>query len=386
MLCNCTPNSVNAHGSQQRRKPCSERRKGFFCDRLILSKSPSLNLLWSDIWHLETTRTACAAFTITNSLDQYHLIFLARLSSLPEPKDLYNFATRTYFSIASMSHLVVYTGNILQTKLLQPSAHLSKQLRNVLKSSPAASASSTHLETPMGKLQLYPGFDDYKNGTSTTSTTDAKPSSNEVSAKLFIPKGISVDQAVRTVQSAIQTFETGFEHQVKYFILSFGGIVFSDDEDDEENTMSDAGIYEIWKAAVEAGKNTRLDDGSPLIEQFGVSEFSSKRLQALLNNIDSSPTGVKPTIDHINAADCCALPQSLVTIAKSVGIKLLAHHDPENMVPQKEVDEIANEIRERAETKANEYQWDWILSMTHLAKDRQVLIRQEALVSFGVKA
>lgn len=217
--------------------------------------------------------------------------------------------------------------------------------------------------------------------------------STEITAKLFLPQGISVEQAILNVKTALKAFKECFYKgtQIKYFILSFGGVIFSDDDEEEDvQTYSDEGIFEIWKATVEAGNSEHLADDSTLIEQYGVSEFSTKRLSTLLDNITKSSTNVRPSINHINAADCCALPQSLVTLAKEVNIKLLAHHDPENLLPQSEVDSLSVEIaakfdKQREASRSSSYQWNWILKMTHLAKDRQVLTRNEALVSIGLR-
>lgn len=287
-----------------------------------------------------------------------------------------------------MSDLILYTGNTLQTKLLGPSTSISQHLHNVLQ----YSVDSTNTLRSTGTHIVGPSPSSFcTNGNAATPVNK----NNEITAKLFLPKGVSVEQAIANVQTAIHAFQDGLYKgtQIKYFILSFGGVIFSDDEEDENQSSTDDEIYKVWQATVEAGNNERLEDGSTLIKEYGVSEFSTRRLETLLNKISDSPNGVKPTINHINAADCCALPQSLVTLAKSLGIKLLAHHDPENLLPQKEVDALTVEIREKLESKADKdhqplftadrYQWNWILKMTHLARDRQVLIRNEALVGLG---
>lgn len=281
-----------------------------------------------------------------------------------------------------MPNLILYTGNTLQTKLLRPSTNLSQHLNNVLLNSSASS--TTSLNTPTGPHLVCPA------PVATFNSTGSN--SNEITAKLFIPKGISLKQAILNVKTAIKAFQDCFYEgtRIKYFIISFGGLLFSDNEDEEEGqVLGDDEIFQIWKAMVETG-NT-----SELIEQYGVSEFSTQRLQTLLNQIIADGSTTKPTINHINAADCCALPQSLVTLAKEVGIKLLAHHDPENLLLQRDVDSLAVEIVNKFEnqtdpalkcpTGPNSHQWNWILKMTHLAKDRQVLTRNETLVSIGLR-
>lgn len=288
-----------------------------------------------------------------------------------------------------MPNLILYTGNTLQTKLLRPCTNISQHLHNVLEHS---SDSTCTLDSPTGIHLVCPAPSSFG-----SSNGNAVNKSNEITAKLFLPKGISVQQAIQNVQTAIKAFKDCFYKgtQIKYFILSFGGVIFSDDENDEDRVFSDKEIFEVWKAIIKTGNSEPLADNSALIEQYGVSEFSTKRLTALLDNIAADSDTVRPTINHINAADCCALPQSLVTLAKNVGVKLLAHHDPENLLPQKDVDQLAVEIINKFEKETdpakkcpvgpNSHQWNWILKMTHLAKDRQVLTRSEVLVSIGLR-
>ena len=286
-----------------------------------------------------------------------------------------------------MPNLILYTGNTLQTKLLRPSTNLSQHLNNVLQNT---SIPSTSIDTPTGPHLVCPA-------PNTPSNTNIN-NSNEITAKLFLPKGISVEQAILNVKTALRAFKDCFYEgtRIKYFIISFGGLLFSDNEDEEDQVFTDDDIFKVWTSIVEAGNSEHLADNSVLIEQYGVSEFSTQRLNTLLENIASSSScTTRPTINHINAADCCALPQSLVTLAKKVGIKLLAHHDPENLLLQRDVDSLAVEIVKKFEketdpslkcsTEPNSHQWNWILKMTHLAKDRQVLTRNEALVSIGLR-
>jgi glutamate--cysteine ligase regulatory subunit len=295
-----------------------------------------------------------------------------------------------------MPSLILYTGNTLHTSLLRPSTTLSQYLVNVLNKATESTDPLLTLETPTGSHLILPTPSSL-NHSDTNSTIN-----DEITAKLFLPSGISVEQAIKNVQTAIQAFKDIFYKgiQIKYFILSFGGLVFSDDEDDDDEhsqILTDEGLFKVWSAAVEAGSTSFIDGNNvskTIIEQFGVSEFSTKRLSTLLEKINgsakSSPT-IIPTINHINAADCCALPESLINLSKKVGIKLLAHHDPENLLPQPDVDSIAVNIVNKFEqvkkcsTEPNSHQWNWILKMTHLARDRQVLTSNELLVSIGLR-
>lgn len=296
-----------------------------------------------------------------------------------------------------MPSLILYTGNTLQTSLLRPSTTLSQYLVNVLDKAPNSTDSLLSFEAPTGSHLILP------TPSSLVTTDTNNVSKDEITAKLFLPKNISVEQAIKNVQTAIKAFKEIFYKgtSIKYFILSFGGLVFSDDEEDDDDNseiLTDEGLFKVWSATVEAGTTSIVDENNVsqnLIEQFGVSEFSTQRLSALLEKIKTSSkstSAVIPTINHINAADCCALPESLIKLAKQTGIKLLAHHDSENLLPQPEVDSIAVNIVnkfdhvKKCSIEPNSHQWNWILKMTHLVRDRQVLTNNELLVSIGLQA
>lgn len=148
--------------------------------------------------------------------------------------------------------------------------------------------------------------------------------------------------------------------KVDQFILSFNGISFSDEEDEGESEWSNEEILELWNIATSHVK----------AESYGVSEFSSDKLRSLVDRMVSTPQ-----VDHINAADCCALPESLITFAKERNIRLLAHHDPETLLTQDEVDKLSK--------NPGKCSWRWALKVTRVARDRQILISNEFFVSIS---
>lgn len=160
---------------------------------------------------------------------------------------------------------------------------------------------------------------------------------------------------------------------VKSIIFSFGGLEFSDDDDDEETDfeLSPEQVATVWTKATTYAKTLGLGGA-----EFGVAEFSTSALQELVSRVGSETPRV--AIDHINASDCCALPKSLVQLSKTNNIKLLAHHDKpaDHLVDPKELAEITSELKLKSVDR-----WAWVLKLTALEKDRQLLVGNEYLVA-----
>lgn len=185
-----------------------------------------------------------------------------------------------------------------------------------------------------------------------------------ITAKLFLPSSNNQTDIIDALDT--YTKVTG-SAPIKHFILSLQDVTFSDEK---AESCSDSAIFEAWETFTGAGKKY-----PGLIEEYGISELSTRRLTELLSSIDgkSEPTPV-PTIDHINATDCCALPPGLIKISRERNIKLLAHHDPEDILPKEKVDELSSKLP----TKVT--RWKWILRFTSIIKDRQILAGNEYLV------
>lgn len=90
-------------------------------------------------------------------------------------------------------------------------------------------------------------------------------------------------------------------------------------------------------------------------------------------NIHSS---YQVSVNHINAKDCCALPPSLIKISKERKIKLLAHHDPAEILTKTDAQDIAKSVGLNGPVK-----WKYTVKFTVFVKDRQVLTGNEYLVA-----
>ncbi|CAN6649739.1 hypothetical protein TRVA0_024S00342 [Trichomonascus vanleenenianus] len=197
-----------------------------------------------------------------------------------------------------------------------------------------------------------------------------------VTAKLFLPRGATPEQAAESVEGAIKTYQSlGRDYRIKHFILSVQGVNFADDEPNDGGlAILDDYIFTIWKAVTAKGA-----EYGDLIEEYGISELSTERLQSLLHTIDNTAQEVPiPVIDHINAIDCCALPPTLISISRERQIKLLAHHDPERMLPDNQISTITDVLGLQGN-----YGWDWIMRITSIVRDRQVLSGTEYFVSLS---
>lgn len=195
---------------------------------------------------------------------------------------------------------------------------------------------------------------------------NAKQEAAYITAKLFLPRDVSVDEAEKSVKEALDVCRER-KQGIKQFIIALQDLTFSDIlEDGSPCEVSGEKISQIWKLFTACGAE------SGFVDEFGISELSTERLTDLLNHIDTEGDSPVPTIDHINATDCCALPPGLIALSKERNIKLLAHHDPEELLPEDRLKRIY----------PNAQKWQWILRLTSIVKDRQVLAGNEYYVNF----
>ncbi|KAG5360609.1 hypothetical protein CJU89_3688 [Yarrowia sp. B02] len=186
---------------------------------------------------------------------------------------------------------------------------------------------------------------------------------SETTGKLFLPSNISVKQCAEFVTEALQPFKTKGAFKFETLIISIEGLAFSDEMEDMD-TSADT-VIALYKAAAQAAAKLEV------VGHFGVCEFSQDLLEALLKSIEPE---FKPVIDHINAADCCVLPPGLIKLSTREGIRLVAHHDPETSLSVSDLAKVGSELG--VEFK----RWDWILKLTAVIKDRQVLHGSEYVV------
>lgn len=215
-------------------------------------------------------------------------------------------------------------------------------------------------------------------GTATEYEKDNSQTEAYVTAKLFLPRGVTTSEAGVSIKEALDTCKTKKRGGIKHFIISLQDITFSDIfEDGMPSEIPPDKISGLWKIFTKQG----IESG--IVEEYGISELSTERLKDLLTAIDQeekskdtddSPIPV-PTIDHINASDCCALPPGLITLSRDRNIKLLAHHDPEDLLP---IDRLKN-------VYPNATSWRWILRLTSIVKDRQILAGNEYYVAMNLE-
>jgi glutamate--cysteine ligase regulatory subunit len=152
-------------------------------------------------------------------------------------------------------------------------------------------------------------------------------------------------------------------------ILSIDELRFSE----ETELLSSEKLASLWTAVTGAAK-----DQPTKVLNYGIAEFSSEKLAALYKYAQESGDPV-PNIDHINANDCCALPPGLISFSKEHGVKLLAHHDPEQILSPQDVASLSAKFQ-----KIDLKSWSWVLRLTYIACERQVLTANEYLACVTV--
>jgi glutamate--cysteine ligase regulatory subunit len=125
---------------------------------------------------------------------------------------------------------------------------------------------------------------------------------------------------------------------VDLLIVSFPGIYF-DEEEDRPDKLSTRGPVEAApepsESQIATWKTLEKLREEGLVKKLGIAEFGLERLKTFLEK-----TSVRPSVDQINLRDCCAVPQDLMTFAKTHGVELLVHNDCSNILPRGTVREL----------------------------------------------
>jgi hypothetical protein len=198
----------------------------------------------------------------------------------------------------------------------------------------------------------------------------------DVTLKLFLPESTTVKTAVKALTEALNAHSQYLKpHKFKSLIISFEGLSFADCVN-TDYLLENEQLAEIWRQL------THVANKIATIQEYGVSELSTWRLKLLFENIEAfkDPSIPYPSIDHINAADCCALPPALILFSKKRNIRLLANHDPEKMLCHGELKEL---VEKTGVATRSDIKWNWILRMTAVVPNRQVLTANKYLVSMG---
>ena len=161
-------------------------------------------------------------------------------------------------------------------------------------------------------------------------------------------------------------------------IVSFPGVTFDADDEDEGNTEDADGAEEArhsdemiraWRVLEELH-----DQGK--VRQLGLAEFSKARLREFLPQ-----TRIRPSVDQINVRDCCVVPKSLILYSKAEEIELLTHNDCTNILPKGTTRELLGPGEKGANvlTEENRYGLDgdiepqWVVKYTAVVRDRGVI-------------
>lgn len=213
----------------------------------------------------------------------------------------------------------------------------------------------------------------------------------DITLKLFIAPGASVDQRESQAREALQLVlaELGVP-SVDLLIASFPGVYFDEESEECAEKIRSRGPAESEPEPIAAQQKTwrileRLHD-EKLVFRLGVSEFGVERLEPLLRQ-----ARVRPVVDQINLRDCCVLPKQLMTLAKENAVELLVHNDCSNILPKGTIRDLlgcqaggARVLVDRPEASINDatvpgfslsgdVQPQWVVKYTAVVKDRGVV-------------
>ncbi|KAI9784642.1 MAG: hypothetical protein M1839_001864 [Geoglossum umbratile] len=154
----------------------------------------------------------------------------------------------------------------------------------------------------------------------------------DVTVKLFYLPKIPPSRRCAHTKEAIELVLKELRIQsIDLLIVSFPGVSFDADDEDEGDEEYDAGSSEDSQGAdttVATWRTLEALHAEGTIAQLGLSEFGSQRLAHFLPYAK-----VRPSVDQINVRDCCVVPKPLILFAKQEGIELLTHNDCTNILP-----------------------------------------------------
>lgn len=200
----------------------------------------------------------------------------------------------------------------------------------------------------------------------------------DITVKLFFLPGTSASERCRHARGALDlVLKELHMDSIDLLIVSFPGVSFdADDEDEDEDSQGGEG--EDLDAMVQTWKALEYLHAQGIAKQIGLAEFGNERLERFLPR-----TTVKPSVDQINVKDCCVVPKSLITYAKSEKIELLTHNDCTNILPQGTVRELlgAGEkgagvlagLNNSSEGLKGDVTPQWVVKYTAVVRDRGVI-------------
>ena len=202
----------------------------------------------------------------------------------------------------------------------------------------------------------------------------------DITVKLFFLPGTSSVERCKHAQEAVNLVLRELHMpSIDLLIVSYPGVSFDADDDDEEDLDWSQGgegydmdaITQTWRAL------EHLHDKG-LATQIGLAEFGTDRLKKFLPR-----TTIRPSVDQINVKDCCVVPKSLILYAKQEHIQLLTHNDCTNILPSGTIRELLGPGDKGAAILAGpgeetgglkgDIKPQWVVKYTAVVRDRGVI-------------
>jgi len=202
----------------------------------------------------------------------------------------------------------------------------------------------------------------------------------DITVKLFLLPSTNNSQRGEHTQEAIDLVLKALHVSSIYLlIVSFQGVTFDADDDEDENVEDDTHETEQLNEMVKTWHTLEHFHEKGVVAQIGLAEFGSERLKKFLPR-----TRIRPSVDQINVRDCCVVPKSLILYAKQEKIELLTHNDCTNILPKGTIRELLGPGEHGAgllldsqdsdtEVLREEIEPQWVTKYTAVVRDRGVI-------------
>lgn len=189
--------------------------------------------------------------------------------------------------------------------------------------------------SPDGKTVYVPALD------FTNSQLQEEREQYDITVKLFYLPGVSQERREAHTREAVDlVLKELHMPSVDLLIVSFPGVYFDEQQEGccPDVVKSRGPVVaepEPLESQIETWKVLEKLHDEGTVVKLGLSEFGAERLEPFLEK-----TRIAPAVDQINLRDCCSVPKSLMTLAKSRKIELLVHNDCTNILPRGTVREL----------------------------------------------
>lgn len=210
----------------------------------------------------------------------------------------------------------------------------------------------------------------------------------ELSIKLYLKPSQTPEDTREYASQAVEVIIDKFwsselKNSINQFIISIDG--YTSPQSQASSQCADAGDFKDAKstwldAAAAVNSFFKKSDIRPV--SYGVSEFSASDLVSIIQEITQLKLPVPlPTVDSINTTDCCSLSHELLELCESRNIKVTPSSDPIKILP----DDKFRSVLEHNSDAIDETEiadWKWIVKLTSICKQRQVLVDAEYVISY----